>query len=143
MKTNTATLDKRRKHNMRQQPQTRRTAVIVKDGEILADNFYNKQWFINLCSEVYKEIKRLKSCTIRQLVEGKFREIDRYHLVSAIDTLGTKLNASGVLITRYSINDEFAVMGVAESDWRKGYKRDRSGEKKQVFPDCYFENQQL
>lgn len=96
-----------------------RPNYVVQDGEIFADSFLNKLWFKDLAEKIYHEIKRLKVCTIRQLIESKFKDVDRYYFATALESLGNRLKTQQRgLFTEYSINPESVAVTVENKNWR-------------------------
>jgi hypothetical protein len=75
----------------------------IVDGDIFADDFLEKPWFIELQQKIFAEIKRLKVCSIGDLVRGRFADTDRYHFATALQSLEVKLVKHHGLITRYSV----------------------------------------
>ena len=122
----------------REKERLKRSNAVNRDGDIVADDFLDKDWFKQLQMEILSEIKRLKTCTIRQLA-GRFEMVDRYHLISAIDALGHRLNRSGATFTVYSINVDYKPLTPKEAESWRAWSLHNPNKAKNVLPDFIFE----
>lgn len=131
MKNEPTDFGQRRKNTELNKRLSKRPNTIYHEGEIVADSFFSKQWFIDLSEQIFTQIKRLKVCTIRQLVTlPQFETVQRYHFINALESLGNRIKAQPRgLFTQYSINE------VVEPRPQKTCFRSEIKQDSKVMPD--------
>lgn len=95
----------------RRQAVANKSSVALVDGELVASDYRDSDWFKDLQREILTEIARLKVCTIGQLLRGKFAEYrtseKHRYFAQALDDLSGALNQTETLPTFYSLKIQF------------------------------------